>query len=349
VTGSALFAHAGFFLFLACISALLTLIMVRRVRIMDIPNDRSSHSVPTPKSGGVALVATFFFGSFWVYWVANITRISDFHFFGFMICGALLAVVSFVDDITNKSFRFKIAAQTVCATFVLVADLVIRHANIPLIGIVELGLVAYPLTFVWLLGLINTYNFMDGLDGLAGGVGVIASGVLAVIAFREQSYFVYISSLILCAGILGFLVFNISPARIFMGDIGSAFIGFSFAMLAVIGASYDRGHLNFFLVPLLLFHFIFDTAFTFFRRLLNGENVLSPHRTHVYQLLNRLGNSHKRVSMYYYAATAIQGVAAWILIGLNSSARPWVFLPFFVVYLIIASVTVRHARKRGVI
>jgi UDP-GlcNAc:undecaprenyl-phosphate GlcNAc-1-phosphate transferase len=349
MTPYAFLAHGGFFLFLACISALLTLVMVRRVRIMDIPNDRSSHSVPTPKSGGVAIVITFFAGSLLVYAVADVTRISNFHFFGFILCGALLAIVSFVDDITQKSFRFKLAAQAVCATFVLVADLVISHANIPLIGIVELGPIAYPLTFIWLLGLINTYNFMDGLDGLAGGVGVIAAGVLALIAFREQSYFVYISSLILCAGILGFLIFNLSPARIFMGDIGSAFLGFAFAMLAVIGASYDRGHLNFFLVPLLLFHFIFDTAFTFFRRLLNGENVLSPHRTHIYQLLNRLGSGHRRVSLYYYLATIAQGIAAWILIGLHSSQRPWVFLPFFICYAIFAAVTVRLARQRGLI
>jgi UDP-GlcNAc:undecaprenyl-phosphate GlcNAc-1-phosphate transferase len=349
MTSIGLLTHAGFFVFLFLASALLTYVMIRRVRIMDVPNDRSSHTVPTPKSGGVAFVSIFLIGSLWVYAVASVTRISDFHFFGFIVCAAILAAVSFIDDITQKSFLFKLAAQALCAGFVLIADLVVRFANIPFIGIVELGPFAYFITFAWLLGLINTYNFMDGLDGLAAGVAVIAALFLAVIAFRENSYFVYISSLILAAGVAGFLVFNLSPAKIFMGDVGSAFIGFVFAMLAVIGASYDRGHLNFFLVPLLLFHFIFDTAFTFFRRLMNGENVLSPHRSHIYQLLNRLGRSHRQVANIYYFATVAQGMAAWILIGLPSPMRPWVFIPFLVIYLAIALITVRNARTVGLI
>ncbi|MBI5900181.1 MAG: glycosyltransferase family 4 protein [Rhodocyclales bacterium] len=344
-----LLTHAGFFAFLFLASALLTLVMVRRVRIMDVPNDRSSHSVPTPKSGGVAFVSIFLIGSIWVYVVADVTRIANFHFFGFIACAAILATVSFIDDITQKSFLFKLAAQALCASFVLMADLVVRFANIPLIGIVELGPFAYLITFVWLLGLINTYNFMDGLDGLAAGVAVIAALFLAVIAFRESSYFVYISSLILAAGVAGFLVFNVSPAKIFMGDVGSAFLGFAFAMLAVIGASYDRGHLNFFLVPLLLFHFIFDAAFTFFRRLMNGENVLSPHRSHVYQLLNRLGRSHRQVAGLYYLATVVQGTAAWILIELPSPMRPWVFLPFLMIYFVVAVITVRKAQTSGLV
>jgi UDP-GlcNAc:undecaprenyl-phosphate GlcNAc-1-phosphate transferase len=349
MTFARLMTHAGFFLLLFLASAFLTRVMVRRVRIMDVPNDRSSHTVPTPKSGGVAFVSIFLIGSLWVYAVADVTRISDFHFFGFVVCAAILATVSFIDDITQKSFLFKLAAQALCAVFVLLADLVVRFANIPLIGIVELGPFAYLITFGWLLGLINTYNFMDGLDGMAGGVAVIAALFLAIIAFRENSYFVYISSMILAAAVAGFLVFNVSPAKIFMGDVGSAFLGFVFAMLAVIGASYDRGHLNFFLVPLLLFHFIFDTAFTFFRRLMNGENVLSPHRAHIYQLLNRLGRSHRQVAVIYYLATAAQGIAAWILIGLPSPARPWVFLPFLVVYFVVAIVTVRKAQRLGLV
>jgi UDP-GlcNAc:undecaprenyl-phosphate GlcNAc-1-phosphate transferase len=349
VTYSAFFAHGGFFLALMALSAIMTLLMARRVRILDVPNHRSSHSVPTPKSGGVAIVLTFLVGNLCVFFIAEITRIQNFHFFGFLICGLILAVVSFIDDITQKSFFFKLGAQMICAGFVLIANLVIRHVNIPVIGIFELGWLAYPLTFIWLMGLINSYNFMDGLDGLAAGVAVIAAGFLASLAFREQSYFVYMASLILAASAAGFLVFNISPAKIFMGDVGSAFIGFSFAMLAVIGSSYDRGHLNFFLVPLLLFNFIFDTAFTFFRRFLNGEKAYLPHRTHLYQLLNRVGYSHRQVSLFYYAVAIVQGLAAWVLIGLQSQYRPWVFVPFLLFNFAFAFWVLARARAHGLV
>jgi UDP-GlcNAc:undecaprenyl-phosphate GlcNAc-1-phosphate transferase len=108
---------------------------------------------------------------------------------------------------------------------------------------------------------------------------------------------------VLLAGAAGFLVFNFPPARIFMGDVGSAFLGFTFATLAVIGASLDLGHLSFYIVPLLLFHFIFDTAFTFLRRLSRGEKVHLAHRTHLYQLLNGLGYSHRAVSLFHYGLT----------------------------------------------
>ena len=134
-----------------------------------------------------------------------------------------------------------------------------------------------------------------------------------------------------------------------MGDVGSAFLGFTFATLAVIGASLDLGHLSFYIVPMLLFHFIFDTVFTFSRRLLKREKVHLAHRTHLYQLLNRLGYSHRAVSLFHYALTAAQGVAAFISVGLPADQRLFVFIPFLIFEVLYARWVLGRARAMQLI
>ncbi|MDA1044787.1 MAG: MraY family glycosyltransferase [Verrucomicrobia bacterium] len=212
--------------------------MAHFVRVMDVPNERSSHSLPIPKSGGVAIVIAFVVGNLIVYFVADVARIADQEFWGFLACAVLLAVVSFVDDVTQKSFAAKILTQMFCVGVVLVLGLRIIRLWVPFLGEIELGWASYILSFLWIIGLTNVYNFMDGLDGLAGGVAVIAAVFLCAIAFAQGSYFVYAVSYALIASVAGFLIFNFPPARIFMGDVGSAFLGFTFATLAVIGANF---------------------------------------------------------------------------------------------------------------
>src|SRR5689334_10123211 len=167
----------------AC-SVALTYVMARYVRVMDLPNDRSSHSRPIPKSGGIAFVATFLIGSLIIYFVADIARIDDRHFWGYVITAVLLAIVSFVDDITQRTFLVKVLTQMLCVIVVLASGVVLTRLAIPYFGEVPLGWVGYVLTFLWILGLTNAYNFMDGLDGLAAGVAVIAAGFLCAVAFQ---------------------------------------------------------------------------------------------------------------------------------------------------------------------
>lgn len=344
-----LVSHLAFAGAIFVCSALLTYVMARHVRVMDMPNERSSHARPVPKSGGIAFVTTFLIGSLIIYFVADVARIDDRYFWGYVVTAVLLAIVSFIDDVTQKTFLVKIVTQMVCVSIVLVSGVVLTRLAIPYWGEVELGWVGYILTFLWILGLTNAYNFMDGLDGLAAGVAVIAAAFLCAIAFQQKSVFVYISSYVLLAGSAGFLLFNFPPARIFMGDIGSAFLGFTFATLAVIGSSLDLGRLSFYIVPMLLFHFVFDTFFTFGRRLARGEKVHQAHRTHLYQLLNRIGYSHRAVSLFHYAVTVAQGVAAYISIDLAAERRLLVFIPFVAFEIVYARWVLRRARTMGLI
>lgn len=344
-----LLSHLGFAGTIFLCSIALTYVMTRYVRVMDVPNDRSSHSRPVPKSGGIAFVSTFVIGSLIIYFVADTARIDDRYFWGYVVTAVLLAIVSFVDDIRQKTFLVKVMTQTVCVCVVLTSGVVLTRLAIPYWGEVELGWVGYVLTFLWILGLTNAYNFMDGLDGLAAGVAVIAAAFLCAIAFQQKSVFVYVSSYALLAGAAGFLLFNFPPARIFMGDIGSAFLGYTFATLAVIGSALDLGRLSFYIVPMLLFHFIFDTFFTFVRRLLRGKAIHLAHRTHLYQLLNRIGYSHRAVSLFHYALSVVQGIAAYISIDLAADRRLLVFIPFVVFEIAYARWVLSRAARMGLL
>lgn len=341
--------HIAFGLALTAFAAGITYLMARSVRIMDVPNQRSMHTAPTPKSGGVAIVATFLAGSLIIHKLASIARIEPEYFWTFISGGAALAAVSFYDDIRQKSFFAKLSTQVICALAVSLSGLVLRSLNIPLVGIVDIGHFGYIVTLLWIVGLTNAYNFMDGMDGLAGGVGLIAACFLCAIAFRENSTYVYLTSYVLAAGLGGFLLFNLPPAKIFMGDVGSAFVGYTFAVLALLGAAFDRGHLSFYVIPLLLLHFIFDTFFTFFRRMYAREKVYLPHRTHLYQLLPHLGYSHRQIVSFHYAVAVAQGIGAFTLTSIPSQFRPLIFLPFLLFYAYYAYWVIVRAKRQQLV
>ena len=349
MTTFALLTHSLFFFCLFVLSCLICMTMIRYFRIMDIPNARSSHETPIPKSGGVVIVFTFLIGVMMIYLLGDETMIRRRYFFGFLVSSLLIAGISFYDDLTEKPFAFKLVGQVFATGLAMASGLVIHTVALPLIGEVQLGMTGYLVTFLWIIGLTNAYNFMDGLNGMAAGPAVIAATFLCVLSFTQGSTFVYIICYTLMAGSLGFMVFNFPKARLFMGDVGAAFLGFVFASLGIIAALYDHSHTSLFVVPMLLFNFIFDTVFTFFRRLLRRENVFAGHRTHLYQLFNQLGHSHARVSGFHFALCVVQGLGAWWMIQVQGSQRVLLFIPFLVFQLLYALVIVRKARKANLL
>lgn len=349
MTLAAFLTHLAFATGLFVLSTALTCLMLYRVQIMDLPNERSSHSAPTPKSGGISIVCTFLVGAAFIFFVGEKTRIREDYFIGFVFSAVLIAAISLFDDVRRRPFSAKLGTQLFAVFLVLAFGIVIDQLTMPHFNVVTLEWWGYPLTCLWIMGLTNAYNFMDGLDGLAGGVAVIVSAFFCAITFGQGSNFVYITSYTLLAGALGFLVYNFPPARIFMGDVGSAFLGFSFAVLAIIAARYDQSHTSFLVMPLLLFNFIYDTFFTFVRRLLRGERVLEAHRTHLYQLLNRAGWSHRAVTLFHYGVCVLQGIAAIWMVSIGGSQRMLVFVPFLVFQAIYTIVVIRRAKAAGLL
>lgn len=295
------------------------------------------------------MVGAFLVGILLIHFIGDKAPIYTSYFLGFLCSSFVIASLSLYDDFQPVSFKVKLGGQVIAIIVGLSAGIVIDMVHLPVFGEVNLGAWAYPITFLWILGLTNAYNFIDGLDGLTASTAVIAALFFAYISFQQGSHFIYLASLTLAAASAGFLVFNWSPAKIFMGDVGSTFLGFAFAVMAVIAARYDHSHTSLFVVPLLLFHFIFDTAFTFFRRLLAGEHVFTAHRSHLYQLLNRVEYSHKRVALIYSAMAVCQGVAAVWMVSSLGAERVYVFLPFLIGYGLYAKVVISVTKQKRIV
>lgn len=275
-------------------------------RLLALPNERSSHSRPTPSGGGAAIVLSTLLG---VTVFLVLTRHLSLSWGTLLLGGALVAFISWLDDLYTMPSTVRLAVHSASALCVLIGVGAIQQVTIPLLGRLEIGWLGYGLTFLWIIALINGYNFMDGLDGLAGTQAVVAGVTWAYLGYWADVPLVMALGLLLAVGSLGFLAYNWPPARIFMGDVGSAFLGYNFAALAVLGAQ-QQGKLAF-LGALVIWPFLFDTLFTLVRRWQRGENLLQAHRSHLYQRLVISGHSHRTVTLLY-AGLAVMGALAGI-------------------------------------
>ncbi len=344
-----LYTHIFFGVVLTLIAAFITWGMQKYVRILDHPNHRSSHHKAVPKCGGISIVITFLIGmAIIVTYYAKADFIRQGYMVGFIFSAVLIAVISFFDDIKEKSSLFKLVTHVFAVAVVLSTGIVIDTLSMPWADAMPLAISGYVISFFWILGLTNAYNFMDGIDGLVASTALIAGLFYMVISYYEGSTFVYITGYTIIAGSVGFLIYNAPPAKIFMGDVGSAFLGFVFATLAIIGARYDESHTSFLVMPMLLFHFIFDTLFTFFRRLFSGEHPLKAHRTHLYQLRVRSGNTHMEVTLLLSCMAFLQGLGALWMVNIPGNERLFVFIPFLLIQFLYAALTLKRARKKNV-
>ncbi|MBX2867755.1 MAG: glycosyltransferase family 4 protein [Acidiferrobacterales bacterium] len=342
------YLHIAFGFVLTVLATLITWAMLKHGRILDQPNQRSSHSKAIPKSGGISIVVTFLIGMLVIVLFIDSELMEKSYIWGFVFSAVLIAIISFVDDVREKSAQFKLVTHVVAVGVVLYCGIVIDTLTLPWVGLVDLEWAGYLISAIWILGLTNAYNFMDGIDGLVGSTALIAALFFMAISYYEGSSFVYITGYTIIAGSVGFLIYNAPPAKIFMGDVGSAFLGFVFASLAIIAARYDYSRTSFLVMPLLLFHFIYDTLFTFFRRLLRGENTLQAHRTHLYQLLVRCGYSHLEVTLLLACMAFLQGLGAIWMVNIPGNERLYVFIPFILIQMVYTYLTLKRVRKSGV-
>ncbi|BBL80648.1 glycosyl transferase [Rubrobacter xylanophilus] len=269
--------------------------------LLDVPNARSSHEVPTPRLGGVGVV----FGAWAGALLLDLRGV-----WPLLAAATLVALVGLADDLSGLHFGAKAAVQAVVASGLLLLY--------PPAVLSEMGGVLWPAVFVagvlWLCAVCNAYNFMDGIDGMTGGVAVTNALFLLALAGDAGAFLPA-----LAGAALGFLVWNIGPASIFMGDAGSYFLGFSLAATALYTP--DGGEVRAFLACALVFApYLFDTSYTIVRRLRRGvgKGIFSAHREHIYQRITPSTGMHRRTSNLYYGAAVVSGIAAL------AAARGWV-------------------------
>jgi UDP-N-acetylmuramyl pentapeptide phosphotransferase/UDP-N-acetylglucosamine-1-phosphate transferase len=274
-----------------------------RGRLIDVPNERSSHTRPTPRGGGLGIVVVVLGG-------ATLLAFQQPTLWSYIVAGGLIAAVSWRDDVTSLSNRVRFGTHLLGAVIVVVAGGWMEQIRLPLIGIVSLGWTGFPLTLFWLVGMTNIYNFMDGIDGIAGTQAVVAGAGWCFLGVLVNNEVVAWLGLVVAGGSVGFLIHNWAPAKIFMGDVGSAFLGFTFGWLGVIATRTDAG----LAIPMVLvvWVFLFDTGLTLIRRLQRRENIFTAHRTHLYQRLVIAGQPHAKVTLLY-GGLALLGIGtAWL-------------------------------------
>jgi len=299
------------FLFLAFSISYLGTFVVRRWAIqngvVDIPSERSSHDRPTPRGGGMAIVASFFAAMLLAFLFYPVDPRA---YWGLLLNAAAIAILGFIDDLHALSRRHRFVVWIVIAGVSMTFGIRLQAVDLPLIGVISLSILSPLVTFVWLIGVANFYNFMDGIDGLAAGEAISVAGFLAIISLMYGNTFVFVTSLIVLGAALGFLLHNLPPARIFMGDGGSNFLGFVFAALAIIGSQGGATNIPFVVPVILLGTFLFDATITLLKRIPKGKKWLEPHRDHYYQRLIILGYSHKQVTSLYCLINILLGCVA---------------------------------------
>jgi len=281
---------------------------------MDIPNDRSSHSIPTPRGGGLAIITTFYVGIVYLYFIDEISP----KLFFLLLTSIPILVISLIDDIITLSSKIRFLVQLFCAVLAIYVLGGINSIDFQVFQLNGWWLnVIVVISIVWVT---NLYNFLDGIDGYAASQAIVA-GLGSFLILGN------IVGLILAICSLGFLFFNWPKASIFMGDVGSATLGFLFAVLCF----HDTSNGNIYVWLILLSLFWFDATLTLLRRLKNKEKLTEAHKKHAYQRLVQFGFSHKRVTISFIL---INSLFILLLYTFPSSLYMFLFL-FIIIFLVI--------------
>jgi UDP-N-acetylmuramyl pentapeptide phosphotransferase/UDP-N-acetylglucosamine-1-phosphate transferase len=305
-----------------------------RRQILDHPNERSSHSLPTPRGGGLAIVVLVTGAGVWSAKEAGL-----YHALIYIVGGMVIAWLGWRDDVHSLSARVRFAVQGLVAAVSIYGLGYFKTVTIPLFGELNLGVVGVVITFLWIIGLTNAYNFMDGIDGIAGGVAFAGALGWMLLASNVRNDFVFWIALAIAASSLGFLAHNWHPAKIFMGDTASTFLGYTFAVLPLLSA--DQGGDALMLGTLLMWTFIIDAGLTFIRRALKRENVLAAHRTHLYQRLVIGGYPHHMISTLYLMLTLLAGALSYEWSRGSQFVPPLIIIGLPLIWIILS----RHAKS----
>jgi len=297
-----------------------------KIGILDHPNSRSSHDIPTPKGGGIGIVTAFLFSSLYL----GIPL-----YFWFPL--TLLALLTFWNDRHELSPKWRLLAQLILITFLLLT------ADISINGNRQLPWILFGAVFI--VGTANFYNFMDGINGIAGLTGFIGFGLLAIYFHFHQTNSVYFTlTTCICLSCIGFLPLNFPQARVFMGDIGSIFLGTLFGSIVFLAA---RNFLEFFCLASFLFPFYADELTTMFVRLRNGDNLAQPHRKHFYQLLvNEKNFPHWKVSVGFGLFQLVVGLSV-LFVKSHGTIPVFVLLSFFFTAFTAASFYIRSSLEEA--
>ncbi|CCQ94703.1 putative undecaprenyl-phosphate N-acetylglucosaminyl 1-phosphate transferase [[Clostridium] ultunense Esp] len=301
---------------------------------VDIPKDeRRVHNKPMPLMGGLAIYIAILVSSL-VFLPIDKTLVS------IIIGGSIICISGIIDDIKGLSPKAKLVFQVIASIVLIIGDVKIDAITSPFGkpgAVLLLNGFSIPITIFWVVGITNTLNLIDGLDGLAAGVTMIASLSFLFVANKFNYVPVMIMSAIVAGSCIGFLPYNFNPAKIFMGDTGALFLGFIMAALSIEGVMKSVATIAV-VVPIIILGVpIFDTTFAIFRRLLNGKSIAEADKGHLHHRLLKMGYSQKKTVLILYSISAIFGLCAILIAKINSKRAVFIAIVIFVLTILLAS------------
>lgn len=339
-------------LLLALLATPAVIWLARRIGAVDRPGIRTVHKLPIPRIGGVAIfvaamaliVAVIFVNNnighaFREAWLQLVTLLG---------AAALIFAVGLVDDLKGLPARVKFLAELVAALALCLVGVRISDIAVTDQWIVPLGEWGWLLTVLWIVGITNAVNLSDGLDGLAAGVSAIACGVIAIFALHSGQVIMGVLMLAMLGSLSGFLFFNFNPAKIFMGDCGSLFLGFTIAAASVMCTTKSAALVGLALPALALGVPIFDTLLSMLRRFLERRSLFAPDRSHFHHRLLDLGLQHRHAVMAIYLVTLI-ATGLGLFMMLSGSLSALVIFGCILVLLILVFRLVGAVRLHGTI
>ena len=309
-----------------------------RIGAVDRPDKRKVHTHIMPRLGGLAIYLATVLA---VVLCVPLTK----DILGILLGGTWIVILGILDDKYSLPAKGKLLGQIVGACILCLFDIRIEWLNNPFGGYFYLEYLSIPFTIFWVISFINVVNLIDGLDGLAAGVTAIASLAIAYVAYIHGNQFGF---LIVCAammavagGCIGFLPYNFYPARIFMGDSGSLFLGFMIAVLSVVGPL-KRSTMVAVVIPVLVLGIpIFDTFFAIFRRVINRRPIMQADKGHLHHHLIASGYGQRRAVLMLYGISAIMGMAA-VLISRDLYKDSFVLIGIACIYLYVFLTDTNH-------
>jgi UDP-N-acetylmuramyl pentapeptide phosphotransferase/UDP-N-acetylglucosamine-1-phosphate transferase len=280
---------------------------------LDHPNERSLHDMPTPRTGGIAIMGALYLGVLIfgaLSWIRSSPdepiAVFDSTGWWILMMTGVISIVSLMDDRKGLPIAVRFGVHLLAATLLVIGSgLALPPTAVPVLGLIKWGWITAPLTVLFLVWMANLYNFMDGMDGFAGGMTVIGCGLLGYLGWQAHHPVILVIGTLQSAAAAGFLVHNFPPAKIFMGDVGSVATGFLVAALIVLGC---RDGVFDLWVPLIAFSpFVLDATVTLARRTLRYEHVWEAHRDHYYQRLVLSGWGHRRTVLAEYGVMVLCG------------------------------------------
>lgn len=300
-----------------------------KIGAIDKPDQRKVHQQTMPRLGGLAIVLAFMIATLILSWGNSV-------FYGILAGGIIIFLVGMLDDIYQLSPWVKLIGQCLATVVAMYFGVIVHFVTNPFDGLLALGYLSLPLTFLWIVGVTNAINLIDGLDGLAGGVSAIAAATMGIVALLQGQTAVAVTAFILVAAIAGFLPYNFHPARTFMGDGGSNFLGFVLACLAIMGTAKSAALISLFVPIVILGIPIFDTFFAIIRRIHKRAPIFMPDKDHLHHRLMALGMSHRRSVLIIYGISAFFGGVA-VTLSFTTSPKASLVLALLLLLIVIGA------------